>query len=197
MDFDKTVDAAKKEEEKLSPLEIESRVKKIINPQSAFNSPSRVSTSSLPISARVKIFSSKVVEVDFTGKLKADVNELEGNYSDFGLVLDINNQKSCDIEHGIDDEGEKISSLLDKAAKPEVLMAKTTSKQLTSVASYQARTEMHIATKRALRKAGLSWNEVNTLLRVRFVCLTSETYIHKTSLPQGLIIIWIPTEKQQ
>lgn len=49
---------------------------------------------------------------------------------------------SKSFETDDDDEGERISHLLEKAAEPEVLMAEMTSEQLTSFASYQAKIEV-------------------------------------------------------
>ncbi|MFS7948380.1 putative breast cancer type 2 susceptibility protein [Helianthus anomalus] len=51
--------------------------------------------------------------------------------------------------------------------------------------------------EKALEEAGLSRREVNTLMRVRVVGLTSQSYIPKSRPQQGLITIWNPTEKQQ
>ncbi|KAI3788693.1 hypothetical protein L2E82_01466 [Cichorium intybus] len=111
--------------------------------------------------------------------------------------------KSFQIDTHQNDEGEKISLLLEKSAEPEVIMAEMTSEQLTSFATYQAKieasrqSEMEKSIKKALEEAGLNRNEVNTLMRVRVVGLTNKNNIHKTTPQQGLITIWNPTEKQQ
>ncbi|CAI9287354.1 unnamed protein product [Lactuca saligna] len=110
---------------------------------------------------------------------------------------------SKSFETDDDDEGERISHLLEKAAEPEVLMAGMTSEQLTSFASYQAKieasrqSEMEKSIKKALDEAGLSRNEVNTLMRVRVVGLTGKIHNHIASPQQALITIWNPTEKQK
>ncbi|KAI7741842.1 hypothetical protein M8C21_003275 [Ambrosia artemisiifolia] len=102
-----------------------------------------------------------------------------------------------------DDEGEKISKLLEQAAEPEVIMADMSLEQLTSFATYQAKieatrqSEMDKLIEKALEEAGLSRREVNTLMRVRVVGLTTQSYIQKSCPQQGLITIWNPTEKQQ
>ncbi|KAJ0653655.1 putative breast cancer type 2 susceptibility protein [Helianthus annuus] len=102
-----------------------------------------------------------------------------------------------------DDEGEKISKLLEQAAEPEVIMADMSLEQLTSFATYQAKieasrqSEIDKLIEKALEEAGLSRREVNTLMRVRVVGLTSQSYIPKSRPQQGLITIWNPTEKQQ
>ncbi|KAI3776896.1 hypothetical protein L1987_46686 [Smallanthus sonchifolius] len=44
-----------------------------------------------------------------------------------------------------DDEGEKISKLLEQAAEPEVIMADMSLEQLTSFATYQAKIEVTIS----------------------------------------------------
>ncbi|KAI3525725.1 hypothetical protein L1887_04760 [Cichorium endivia] len=111
--------------------------------------------------------------------------------------------KSFQIDTHQNDEGEKISLLLEKSAEPEVIMAEMTSEQLTSFATYQAKieasrqSEMEKSIKKALEEAGLNRNEVNTLMRVRVVGLINKNNIHKTTPRQGLITIWNPTEKQQ
>ncbi|KAL4587138.1 hypothetical protein LXL04_000004 [Taraxacum kok-saghyz] len=105
--------------------------------------------------------------------------------------------KSIEID---DEEGERISRILEKAAEPEVIMAEMTSEQLTCFASYQSKleasrqSEMQKTINKALDEAGLSRNEVSTLMRVRVVGLTSQ---QTNSQQQGLITIWNPTEKQQ
>ncbi|KAK9053973.1 hypothetical protein SSX86_025048 [Deinandra increscens subsp. villosa] len=102
-----------------------------------------------------------------------------------------------------DDEGEKISKLLEQAAEPEVIMADMSLEQLTSFATYQAKieatrqSEIDKLIEKALEEAGLSGREVNTLMRVRVAGLTSQSHIQKSCPQQGLITIWNPTEKQQ
>ncbi|KAD6796071.1 hypothetical protein E3N88_06967 [Mikania micrantha] len=102
-----------------------------------------------------------------------------------------------------DDEGEKISKLLEQAAEPEVIMADMSLEQLTSFATYQAKieatrqSEIDKLIEKALVEAGLSTREVNTFMRVRVVGLTSQSHIQKGCPQHGLITIWNPTEKQQ
>ncbi|KAI3811670.1 hypothetical protein L1987_21398 [Smallanthus sonchifolius] len=72
-----------------------------------------------------------------------------------------------------DDEGEKISKLLEQAAEPEVIMADMSLEQLTSFATYQAKveatrqSEIDKLIEKALEEAGLGTRDVNTLMRVR------------------------------
>lgn len=60
---------------------------------------------------------------------------MEGVMAEFQSGL-----KSFQIE---DDEGEKISKLLEQAAEPEVIMAGMSLEQLTSFAAYQAKIEVY------------------------------------------------------
>ncbi|XP_076922677.1 protein BREAST CANCER SUSCEPTIBILITY 2 homolog B-like isoform X1 [Bidens hawaiensis] len=120
---------------------------------------------------------------------------MEGVMAEFQSGL-----KSFQIE---DDEGEKISKLLEQAAEPEVIMAGMSLEQLTSFATYQAKieatkqSEIDKLIEKALEDAGLSRREVSTLMRVRVVGLNSQSYVQKSCTQQGLITIWNPTEKQQ
>ncbi|KVI03323.1 BRCA2, oligonucleotide/oligosaccharide-binding 1 [Cynara cardunculus var. scolymus] len=125
---------------------------------------------------------------------------VEGVMSEFQRGL---KSFQIDDEQNTGDEGKKILQLLEKAAEPEVMMAEMSSEQLTSFATYQAKieatrqSEMQKSIEKALEEAGLSSREVNTLMRVRVVGLTSKSYIQKSFPQQGLITLWNPTEKQQ
>ncbi|KAK1441178.1 hypothetical protein QVD17_07018 [Tagetes erecta] len=102
-----------------------------------------------------------------------------------------------------DDEGEKISKILEQAAEPEVIMADMSLEQLTSYATYQAKveatrqSEIYKSIEKALEEAGLSRREVSTLMRVRVIGLTSQSHMQKSRPQEGLITIWNPTERQQ
>lgn len=108
------------------------------------------------------------------------------------------------------DEGEKLYSVLENAAEPELIMADMTSTQLTAFATYQSKREAakqaslekHI--QKALADADLDSRKVTPLMRLRITGLTRKG-MNKINCKggnrgilkrEGLVTIWQPTEKQ-
>lgn len=108
------------------------------------------------------------------------------------------------------DEGEKLYSVLENAAEPELIMADMTSTQLAAFATYQSKREAakqaslekHI--QKALADADLDSRKVTPLMRLRITGLTRKGMNKINSKGgnrgilkcEGLVTIWQPTEKQ-